>query len=93
MAEPARVHINVAGRVQGVGFRYSAYHEAQRLGLHGWVRNRADGNVESEAEGPVPAVDAYVAWCRQGPSFARVTHVDVQRCPAGGGERDFRIRY
>jgi acylphosphatase len=41
----------VAGRVQGVGFRWYAQRWGERLGLRGWVANRADGTVESEAEG------------------------------------------
>ena len=36
-------HIIVRGRVQGVGYRAFVEHEAQRRGLHGWVRNRRDG--------------------------------------------------
>ena len=42
----------VRGVVQGVGFRYYALHEATRLGLAGYVRNREDGAVEIELEGP-----------------------------------------
>ena len=45
------------GRVQGVGFRYRAYYAANHLGLGGWVRNRSDGSVEMEVEGPEEAID------------------------------------
>ena len=47
-----RVRAVVAGRVQGVWFRESCRREAERLGVTGWVRNRADGSVEIEAQGP-----------------------------------------
>ena len=46
-----RKHIIFEGYVQGVGFRYKAYHTARMYGISGWVRNRSDGTVEMEAEG------------------------------------------
>lgn len=75
-----RVQLKVEGRVQGVGYRYSACAEGLRLGLNGWVRNRGDGRVELEAEGPEEAVDLLVAWCWRGPAFARVSEVEVVSC-------------
>jgi acylphosphatase len=64
--------IRVSGRVQGVGFRYALRDEAQRLGLAGWVRNRADGSVEALLQGGAQAVEALVRWARRGPRAARV---------------------
>ncbi len=69
------------GRVQGVGFRASAAHEARRLGVDGWVRNLPDGSVEVEARGAPAAVDALCTWLAQGPRGARVTGVDVHEGP------------
>lgn len=46
-----RKHFIFYGRVQGVGFRYQAYHGANALGLTGWVRNLWDGTVEMEVQG------------------------------------------
>ncbi len=84
MSEAERVRLTIAGRVQGVGFRYSAYAVAHRLGLRGWVRNTFDGSVETTVEGTPEAVQEYIAWCRQGPRMAQVTDVDV--APAAGGD-------
>ena len=84
MGEPSRVHVVIDGRVQGVFFRASCAREARRLGLSGWVRNRADGAVEAEFEGPPDRVDAMVAWCRQGPPSARVDDVSVQAVASTG---------
>ncbi len=72
MAERARVHLLVSGLVQGVAFRAYTVDEARRLGVHGWVRNLADGRVEVEAEGDRAALDGLVAWCRRGPPAAQV---------------------
>ena len=72
-----RRHVVVHGSVQGVGYRWSLSREADRLGVHGWVRNRADGTVEAVLEGSADAVDALVGWCRSGPGGAGVSGVDV----------------
>lgn len=50
--------------------------EAERLGLTGWVRNRADGDVEAVAQGAAVALDALLAWAHRGPPAARVERVD-----------------
>ena len=79
-----RVHVFVAGRVQGVFFRASCAQEARALGVTGWVRNASDGRVEAVFEGPDTAVEAMVDWCRKGPGYARVDAVEVEReAPAG----------
>ncbi len=75
MAERARIHLLVSGIVQGVSFRYYTVEEARRLGVHGWVRNLADGRVEVEAEGDRAALERLVAWCRHGPPAAQVDDV------------------
>lgn len=46
-----RKHFIFTGRVQGVGFRYTAKYLAQSLGLAGWVKNEWDGSVVMEAQG------------------------------------------
>lgn len=73
--------IQVYGRVQGVGFRWSTCMEARRLGVDGWVCNRRDGSVEILAQGNVQAVIALVDWARHGPAYARVERLDEQDCP------------
>ena len=87
-----RIHLQIFGRVQGVGFRYSCYRKARALKLTGWVRNREDNSVEVVAEGPADAVDALAAWCRQGPVFARVERVAQRDEPARGDLLSFEIR-
>lgn len=72
------LELRITGRVQGVGFRDALRHEARRLGVTGWVRNRRDGSVEALAQGAPAAVDALVAWTRRGPPGARVDEVQVQ---------------
>jgi acylphosphatase len=70
-------NIHVFGRVQGVGFRYSARNMAAGLDLKGFVRNRADGSVYIEIEGDPDRCQSFISWCRKGPDFGRVDHVEV----------------
>ena len=69
-------HISVRGRVQGVGFRAFVEHEALKLHLGGWVRNRRDGTVEAVFSGEGAAVAAAVEACRRGPVSGRVDALD-----------------
>ncbi|UCC24164.1 MAG: acylphosphatase [Gemmatimonadales bacterium] len=65
----------VTGRVQGVGFRWSARRAAERLGLVGSVRNRLDGSVEVQVAGPAHEVAQMRSWLDRGPPGARVESV------------------
>ena len=68
----------IIGKVQGVWYRGSAKLQANRLGLKGFVCNKPDGSVYLEAEGTDEALEALLAWCRQGPEFAHVEQVLVE---------------
>jgi len=79
-----RAHVYITGHVQGVGFRASTRREAAATGVDGWVQNLPDGRVEAVFEGPPDAVEALVAWCRDGPQTAAVEDITVQdEAPAG----------
>ena len=86
-----RARAFVSGRVQGVCFRACAGEEAERLGVGGWVRNLADGRVEVLVEGERSAVEAMLAWCGRGPSYARVDRVEVSWEDPPEGIVSFRI--
>lgn len=96
-----RMHATVTGRVQGVGFRDATARTARRLGLAGWVRNRADGSVEVLAEGDEAALADLESFLRTGPRLAAVTDVHLSwpaavaspgGDPAGGVLGPFTIR-
>lgn len=69
--------LKIHGRVQGVRYRASACEKARELGVTGWVRNESDGSVLAEVEGPADRVEAFLAWCRQGPPRADVEAVQA----------------
>jgi acylphosphatase len=68
-------HVEVTGRVQGVGFREFTRTIAQRLGIAGWVRNREDGAVELAAAGNPSQIETLLAAVRRGPAGGDVQQV------------------
>jgi acylphosphatase len=85
-----RRRVVVHGGVQGIGFRYSARREADRLGVAGWIRNRSDGAVEAEVEGDAGAVQAMLDWLAAGPPGARVEGTETAGVDPIG-DHGFRI--
>lgn len=81
-------HIRVSGRVQGVGYRAALLDEAARLGVTGWVRNRADGSVEALVQGSGESLKRLIDWARRGPPGARVTRLD-EHPPAAELDRPY----
>ncbi len=77
VADHKAIIARITGRVQGVGYRYSAAHVARELGLSGWVRNAPDGSVETRVQGDERVLEQYVEFLEQGPRAARVRSVDV----------------
>jgi acylphosphatase len=91
MKKQERVIIKVKGWVQGVGFRYAAREEAQKLKLTGVARNEHDGSVYIEAQGKDVAIQEFIAWCRKGPMGADVEHVEHEVQPELGVFEKFGI--
>ena len=88
----AGLHLIVSGRVQGVGFRFSAYDKAKEFAVAGWVRNLARGEVEIVAEGKQENLQMLAAWARQGPPSAHVTGIREEWVDFTGELKEFRIR-
>ena len=82
----------IGGRVQGVGFRFFAERRAAVEGVHGWVRNLPDGQVEVRLEGDLESVDRVEAALRRGPSGARIEFFDAQDDMPTGRATGFSIR-
>lgn len=80
-----------SGRVQGVGFRYTARNLALQYDVRGYVRNLPDGRVELILEGPEQEINGLLGDLREkmGPF---ITHADVCQLPATGEFSQFSIR-
>lgn len=87
-----RVFFTAHGKVQGVGFRYFCRDAALSRGLAGWVRNRPDGAVEGEVQGPGTGVEEFLLHLRTGHPWARVDRLESAPAARSGGDGDFEIR-
>jgi acylphosphatase len=65
-------NIFIKGKVQGVGFRFSAMQAAYRVGVKGFAKNQDSDMVYLEAEGSKEQLDQFLQWCRKGPPGSRV---------------------
>ena len=88
---PTRWHIVFTGRVQHVGFRYTAYYIARELRLTGWVDNLPDGRVELEAQGDLPALRKLVLRLKD-QRHIRITRTDIKGIPPLPRETGFQVR-
>ncbi|MBI3616388.1 MAG: acylphosphatase [Candidatus Omnitrophica bacterium] len=88
-----RLHVLWTGRVQGVGFRFTAEEAALELGLTGWVRNLPDGRVEATVEGPEKALKSFLERVAAGPMKPHIQQTAVDWSAATGEFEEFRVRF
>ncbi|WP_072523760.1 acylphosphatase [Clostridium sp. Marseille-P3244] len=84
-----RKHIVFYGRVQGVGFRYTAKYMAQSLELTGWVRNEPDGTVTMEVQGREALINKLLSGLNNN-QFISIEWIDTEEIPPEE-ERGFRV--
>jgi acylphosphatase len=89
---PQRRTVEYSGRVQGVGFRYTAHTIARRYAVSGYVRNLADGRVELVAEGSSQELDAFLAEVRER-FFGHIRDERSNVQPANGEFTSFEVRH
>jgi acylphosphatase len=78
-----QITLNIKGKVQKVGFRYSVvdYVLTQKLPIVGHVRNLADGSVEVVAQGDIESLKQLHRFCTKGPPRAEVREVSEEVTP------------
>ena len=79
-------NITISGRVQKIGFRFSAMQAAYRFGIHGFVQNMKNDTVYIEAEGEDEQLNNFFQWCRKGPLGAKVEKIEATE----GELKDFK---
>ena len=76
------VRLNVAGRVQGVGFRWATRRVAEAAGVTGYVTNLINGHVKIVAQADESTLKQFVAAIKASPTpYGQVTHVGIQLIP------------
>ncbi len=83
--------IHFRGRVQGVGFRYTAARIAEQFEVTGYVENLPDGRVLLVAEGQASEIDRFIDQLREKMS-SHVKDVNSTISPATGEFPHFHIR-
>lgn len=87
-----KLHIFFEGRVQGVGFRFTAYSLAHKFNIKGWVRNLRDGRVELVAEGQEKDMEFFLTELNK--EFkGYITNSVVEKSTHQESFNDFQIRY
>ena len=83
--------ITFYGWVQGVGFRWRAYHAADTFGATGWIRNNDDGSVSMEIQGSEEQIDKVIQAIEAG-RFVHIENMECKTIPVEPEERDFRVK-
>lgn len=84
--------IHYSGRVQGVGFRYTAQNIALQYNVHGYVRNLPDGRVELVMEGSESEMDQVVGRLKERMG-GFIKEAKSQTAPTTGEFAQFTIRH
>lgn len=89
----ARAHLCYTGRVQGVGFRYTAERFAHDLGLTGWVKNLPDNSVEIVCEGDKATIEQLLALIQKSPLGPHIKKCACDWQKPTGEFTDFQVEF
>lgn len=91
MQNKTRLRLRFTGRVQGVGFRYTATYAASQLGLTGWVCNQWDGSVMMEVQGTESLIKKLISYLNRG-TFIEIDNIEKEVIPLKIHETTFEER-
>ena len=85
-------HIIFTGRVQGIGFRFTAFNIANRCQLTGVVRNLPDGSVEMLTQGNPDDIADCIRNIKE--SFSGyIKETKIEEAPLNPEYKDFKITF
>lgn len=87
------VNITITGKVQDVGFRFSALDLSLELGLTGFVKNQDRNQVYIEVEGEIEHLKTFLRFCHNGPRGAKIDNVEYQSTEELKGFTEFKTEF
>ena len=87
------VQVFYEGRVQGVGFRYTARRVAAGFEVAGYVRNLPDGRVELVASGDDEEVEGFLTAVGESELAGHIDGMSLAEIVKPAGLRGFEIRF
>jgi Acylphosphatases len=87
-----RKHYVFHGRVQGVGFRITAYQKAIQFHLTGWIRNLSDGTVEACFQGNKEAIEDLIRYM-QTIRYIKIEKMEIEEISVLNDEKSFEMKY
>ena len=87
-----RYRLRFYGRVQGVGFRYTALHAANMYRLTGYVRNEYDGSVTCEVQGRDEDIEMFIRQIGSG-RLIEIDRIEKNKLEVEPDERSFKVDY
>jgi len=84
--------LNYQGRVQGVGFRYTASTIAKGFPVTGYVMNLSNGSVELFVQGQGASVEDFL-WAVSSAFDGHIEKTDSEELQSGEACQKFRIRH
>jgi len=86
------VKLRIYGKVQGVGFRYHAAHQAAKFEIRGYAKNLADKSVEIVGQSSsMQKLDQFVRECRRGPLLSKIEKIEQEELNQAEAFDDFEI--
>lgn len=87
-----RYKLQFYGFVQGVGFRYTAFHAANMYRLTGYVKNEYDGSVTCEVQGDEDSIEEFIKAVNKG-RYIDISSIDRTAMSVAEDEKSFEVRY
>ena len=89
--EQKNIGIKIYGKLKNSGIRFSAMHQAYKLGLYGFARFTGDNSVFIEAEGSSDKIEQLKEWCQKTAMKYEKGKIEIESKEKMKGYTEFNI--